>query len=435
VIHHINGKSVGMTKSLVGIRACIESIAVWSLACFLTNCFGQQVVRDPKLILSDVVEMEDRDQKKRTIDVTAERLRQHSSLSAKLNLTLECVDGFYFPTRMAGAVRVLESSENLAKLFDPYVGKIRDLTNEGYWEFGKQTIRHIYDASGESVRADYKPDIQTVLLDSKSKKLFLGPKGDPISWIDTPEHFVELYTNHAQGQLSNFPPLPFLENTFKRIAFRKPRKSFNRPTRFPNVESYLRLNESISFVDALEGWKKAVEEQNSLLRIYFSASHLVFRLRMSDGGERFLGVNAVDQYVEFYDAFDATGRLLVHREHTFGKGSVVPSRMVDYEASARPNGPPIFYRELTLIANENTGVRKTDFSVNEIGLTYGERVVDEIENRLLIVDHGNKLTPVEDFRYELHHSKISTRMFMLFGGLSIASVFVIYMVSRRQWAQ
>lgn len=249
-------------------------------------------------------------------------------------------------------------------------------------------------------------------------------------WILTAEHWLEFDPDGHRGQLKEYSPVEHLSESGGRVAYRRPAEEFARHGRVVDFRTCFQSGQMFYwdvcelYAGTLEGGRG--EERQRVASRYTSMTEhkgrngvqylLTIKFRDSSNA---VPDDQLRQSVTTFDSavgFNATSRVRSRAgvleevqtcEFTKMSGVFVPSEyqleVYDQEPDARgrePGQAPRMTRNFVLTsATVNKPIDDSVFSIDQLGMKYGERLSDRIDERLYVVDEV-KFVPVEEFVYQ-----------------------------------
>lgn len=275
----------------------------------------------------------------------------------------------------------------------------------GYWEITRGTASFSLDMAADRYHVFYEPNTPLTFVDVASGQVQRWKSnGDAIHWVRTPESSLEFDIRGTYGQIRQFPAVGGDSTNSSRVVFRRPSDGLQRFTRY--------LDARRPFSDSIGGHRHDESLEITVRGLQTRTLHpsadeqggprATRQLFVSDADritytliERFpdvlvatavydagAGFNAVS-----FGTRDESGIILSENVTTFAErdGIFIPERFSevlhsrDGRMTVRRN-----WRLQSMVLN--TPVRDSEFHVGQFGLKHGERMVDEIENRLLVYD-------------------------------------------------
>jgi len=223
-------------------------------------------------------------------------------------------------------------------------------------------------------------------------------------WIVTPEHWLEFGVNENYGQLTGFEPIPGLADHAGRVVFRREReKSEGYAVVFKLKEMF--GNGSHLFWQTCESWANVLQGDHSEENRKKALENLSIAKRTEDGhivyvvSTTYPGAGVI--LATTYDS--SVGFNVVRRVQSI-KGRTVDERTIRYQTingieipkyfehtkhrtDAAKAGVIDYSSEITLTDSKlNQSIDPQQFTIDELGLRYGDRMHDEIENKLYVHD-------------------------------------------------
>lgn len=330
-----------------------------------------------------------------------------STWSAKFDFT----DEFYFP----GPLPANESNPS---------PDAPAATTSGFWEVTRGEVEFQWDIASERLHVFYRPTKPVEAIEAvepgTQRSVQLTRSGNIYHWILTPEHWIEFGHNVHLGQVDGFPPVTSVAPEGGRIAYRKARRQADRETRVVNPMDFFSLGNRPVWWQCERYSKLAKGNDVQKAKEFFEKNVTLLQRPAKDGTEFMLtikyprsGIKPVEtpivQTTFHSDAgllptsWSRSVNLQVQEEQTFSykkySGIYLPA-IVQFKRF-RPVGParvlPTMSRTFVLKSTTvNKPISSTRFSIERLQLTYGERMLDEIEKQLFVMDDDG-LVPAENF--------------------------------------
>ncbi len=349
-----------------------------------------------------------------TLQMLASQIRGNYALMRTCIATYEFVDQFYFSGPIPALV--FPGSDSVAR---------SNANGTGYWELTRGRIDLEWDLNTDQVHVLYKPNTALEYIDVGSGRRIVrtgaGDKnaGDIYHWIMTPEHWIEFGENVELGQIEDFPACPSVPDTGGRIATRKVRREADGSVRVVNPialfsnGSQLFWEQLQLYLNALGGNRSAdeknwIEKNVSLVQLNNDGATKFALTAKYPRGESDQRADAIVKTT--FDSsvgFEPTSWIRsvgghVSDKRTFAYREVsdvfVPEHFsyVHYELKNDSPLPTISRTFILKKARINEPIPAGRFEITQLGLKYGERFLDEIENQLYVMD-DNGLVPVKTF--------------------------------------
>ncbi len=350
------------------------------------------------------------------LEMIKDRIQNNFERIKTWTATYDFTDTFYFPGSIPKPIALGETID---------VSAILDESN-GYWEVTSGQLTFQWDVASDKLHVHYKPDKPLEYIDATTREKvirdYAGDKnaGDIYRWIMTPEHWIEFGTNVGLGQIKDFPKVESVPSTGGRIAYRKLRRQAERYTRVVQPVDFFAngsqlFHEQLTlYANALAGKKSAQEKQHLLENVQLdqrtngNASEFVLNVKYPARDRSKDNITTVQTTFDSSVGFNpiswirSEGKEITNkRTFSYKKidGIFIPSRVTQtsYGPTASASRQPTVSRDYRLrSATLNKPIPPGQFAIEQLGLKYGERMLDEIENQLYVVDKTG-LVPVEKF--------------------------------------
>jgi len=292
-----------------------------------------------------------------------------------------------------------------------------DLSNgqESYWEITVGKAAFSWDRGAEKYRVFYEPEELVEFVDATSGELYHAVKGASILWMDAPDASYEFEMSGRQGQLADFEQLDFIDQTGGRIAFKRAKNVLDHNGKFFDVRKFFgegsrAYHRNVEmYLNCLAGkhGEKAKNFVDEYVSIFYSPvrQQYVLHAEMREG---MVSCTIFDGNVGFhateYAVFFPNGKI-----HRFRKVHYEPEGDVYIPASgvlqtyheADDDSLLVSSRYLKKVSQSvNESIEKIEFSGETVGMTYGDRFVDEIENELYVFDDQIGMVPAAEFKFD-----------------------------------
>ena len=339
------------------------------------------------------------------LGMLASQVRGNYELIKTWDGSYEFVDKFYFSSDMPR----VDSHDAIPA--DP---------SSGYWSISRGVVEFQWDVASDQLHVLYAPNKPHEYVHSATgRRVKRSDVGDIYHWILTPEHWIEFGANVELGQREGFPHVASVGSTGGRIATRNIRRQADRFTRVVHPQDFF-SNGGMPFwrtcelySDALRGGrtleeKKHVKENITLVQRTSKqgTEYVLTNKYPRRGGEEDVKIvqTTFDSSVGFLPTswVRSTGKVVTDKR-TFSyknvSGVFIPAefKRVKYKMVKPGLTLPTISRTFTLKQSTlNEEISPKHFSIEQLGLKYGERMLDEIENQLYVMDKSG-LVPVEQF--------------------------------------
>jgi hypothetical protein len=315
------------------------------------------------------------------------------------------VDRFCFPGNMPGTA--VRDQGNTAGFCETTAGSL-----EFQWDLSSDRLHVFYHPARPLEHSD--------ILSGKSSKQDYA--GDTYHWIITPEHWIEFGTNVELGQIKEFPNVPSVPSQGGRIVKRKVRKEADRSGRiFEPIDLF--SNGTMPFwqhcqfyADALTGKRSADEKQHveknaHLLKRSGSPTCFVLTIDYPGPGIDAKHMGRAETVFDSSVGFQPTSWIRFVGDHVVEKraisykniaGTFIPASFLYeiYDTDHPETKVPKLSRALTFKSSTlNDPIPASRFGIEQFDLKYGERMMDEIENRLYVQDKTG-LVPADQFKID-----------------------------------
>jgi hypothetical protein len=285
-------------------------------------------------------------------------------------------------------------------------------------------------------------------------------------WIHTPEHFLELGIRDAYGPLANFPPVEGIPNRGGRVAFRHPTEKFGGSLREIDVRRFFGY-ENIPFAEMCDMYAGAIRGDNGPETQQLVEKHVSLVERQSpDALEYVLEIEIPDSRPNYDEplfttrtVFNADLGFCATQHEVYQLQTIIASQVIQFGKR-----DDVYIPEEVRIRNYSTGIPGDDpretpriertfilqstkvnepidpevFSIGALELGYGERLIDEIENRLYVLDKSG-MVPAEEFVYvgqmtgTLENRGTKSRIWYLLvgNGILLAAIMTVYFIRSR----
>ncbi|MEK6259698.1 MAG: hypothetical protein AABP62_13860 [Planctomycetota bacterium] len=434
----------------------LRLFAVWcALYCtawtYSVSSFAQQVSPVSDFANGDARELSG-DEKRQALKMLVGQLRGNDELIQTWKGSYNFTDRFRFEGSIPGNKR-----ENTSESLPPGEIPTGESAGSGYWEITQGIAEFSLDKTIGSYHVFYQPQKPLGFIDIATGNRYQWETfGDSIHWIFTPEHSLEFDTKHTSGQFSDFVKVASVPPTGGRVVHRRtveetaslsrvfdPRKFFH-----ADGSPYWEYCEFIA--GAMEGKQGEdgvtfAREQIKILVQEFP--HPMYKMVTDHRSGRQteiifdgrVGFNVI-RWQRTNQSKSEGERRITYREVS---GSFIPESfdITIYTQSAGGLIPSTMRSAILQDVELNRPISAAEFGTDQFNLSYGERMLDKINNRLMVYDKNSGFITAEEFVFDPSRLGIvdktregATRsrslIFLLIANGTIILVIVGYMLYR-----
>lgn len=313
------------------------------------------------------------------------------------------------PLVNSSSIRQMETAEYLE--LDESLPIVTSSAGPGYWEITRGTASFELDWQNNLYHIFYSPSEPVAFLNTTAGRGYSWPTvGDPVHWTVTPDSSLEFYSAHNQGPLQEYPIVESVPPTGGRIAYKRspdaPAKlvRFIDPRSFFSIQSTL-ITEALGFyMDRLKSQISGSTEP-SPIAVQFNEKMsplMVIVMHSKNGYGSVIILDADKGFAPVgFRQLDDHGVILEERTVEFLHEAGVFLPKACRWTKSQSNGMPVFNRQFELQHSSlNAVIPAANFTVAMFGVKYGERIVDELHNRLDVFVDAERVVDAELFQFD-----------------------------------
>jgi hypothetical protein len=307
-----------------------------------------------------------------------------------------------------------EEQERLPRLND---GRIPTgaAAGDGYWQMKSGVADFSLDRIHDKYHVFFHPEAPLGFIDVETGvEHRWKTNGDSVHWILTSEHSLEFDIHHGAGQLRDFPPVKSVMPGGGRIVYRRspddnlPLGNAFDARRFfhQGGSEYWKLCDKYAAVLRGERGERRRQEVMNTMKMYVNGAlpPAYTQVAQHQGGLELIII--YDGNVGFNVVLSEqriNGQLFERRVVTYRNvdGIFIPESSLSQSFQHKPNNSLSMLTECRLESCEiNETIPDSEFTLDQFDLAYGERMLDEIANRLFVFDKDARFVPASEFVYD-----------------------------------
>lgn len=282
---------------------------------------------------------------------------------------------------------------------------------QDYWEITTGTLEFELDRQSSLYHIFYKPTEPVGFLNPVNRIGYNWPTvGDPVHWMVTPDYSLEFFAAHDHGPLPEYPAVESVPPGGGRIVYKRSPDALRKIARFFDPQDFFSIQSTLSheaigyYIDRLQNAVKGSEDA-SLVSVFFNAklsSVMVVVARQKNG---YASATVLDADCAFapvgFRQIDDHGIILEEKILEFAPEEAVFLPTTCKWNKSQSDGKPVFKRSFDLRHSAlNKTIPEDHFSVATFGPKYGERIVDELHNKLEVFIDSEQTVDAESFQFD-----------------------------------